>query len=248
MENMKFFQEIEYQKELGSTGLGSIIKNMLKSTKVIHVTNINVENVHDLYENACKTIGKIIPMEEDLVTGNKTQCLWTDIRYLPKVSDSFSHSNTRQPLHTDGSYESNAPNISMFYCIEQAKFGGATVFIDGEVLYEFIKEDRPEILYRLQNIPVLFSKGNDSKEKPIFNSNRWTWNYYRASCQHDKDLVKDFHDLLESRIVNSGILHHVNLKRNEAVLFQDEKVIHGRNAFVGNRWLKKTGIIWEEHG
>lgn len=244
---MKFFQQVEYQQELRSVGLGNIIKNMLKSTKVIHVTNVDAKNVHEFYEDACKIIGEVSPMEEDLVTGNKTQRLWTDIKYLPTMSNSFSHSNTRQPLHTDGAYERNAPNISMFYCIEQAIFGGATVFIDGEVLYEFIKEDRPEMLYRLQSIPVLFSKGNDSKEKTIFNSNKWTWNYYRASCQYDYNLVKDFHDLLETRIINSGILYNINLKNNEALFFQDEKVIHGRNTFVGNRWLKKTGIMWDDY-
>jgi alpha-ketoglutarate-dependent taurine dioxygenase len=41
-----------------------------------------------------------------------------------------------------------------------------------------------------------------------------------------------------------GVLTNINLKKGDAVFFNDELILHGRNAFIGDRWLKKGGLTW----
>ena len=67
------------------------------------------------------------------------------------------------------------------------------------------------------------------------------WNYFRAEkC----NVVEDFHAFLENRIVQMGLLSNVSLRKGDAVFFNDQQVLHGRNAFIGERWLRKGGIKW----
>ena len=48
--------------------------------------------------------------------------------------------------------------------------------------------------------------------------------------------------MLENKIVGGGLLTAVYLKPGEAALFQDDRILHGRNSFYGNRTLIKGGF------
>lgn len=220
---------------------GTAIKGLFKEFAVIHVTGEPFESQEPYWLSQASQIGSLVIMDEDKTTGNKTGNFWIDIRYDPEYPNLFVHANTRQPLHTDGSYESQAPNISFFYCIEAADLGGATTFVPIATVQKALAAEYPELLARLESEPVLFSKGNDSKCVPIFCEGRCNWNYFRTD---KSELPQRFHNYLEDRIINMGVVYPVSLRPGEAVFFRDELVLHGRNAFLGNRWLRKGGIQW----
>ncbi len=230
---------------------GHIIKDALleDDVKCIHVKpceqfsydiiNKKFISFHNFWAECAKRIGELVPMEEN-VDGNKTGNIFTDIKYpWHQESKSFSHSNTRQPLHTDGSYEAKSPNISYFFCLEEPLYGGSTIFVSLEDLKNYISLHDSDLLNKLQNTIVTHYKGNDYKVRPILQENRLTWNYFRCeSCK----LRDEFHDFLEKYVVDGNLYESVKLKVGEALFFKDEEMLHGRTAFLGSRWLVKGGI------
>lgn len=234
---MSYVQKIKAENNTQS--MGQAIKRLLDLDylKVIHV--VDGPNDENFWAETSNHIGALAPMEEDQ-QGNKTGRPFTDIKHPWHInSNSFSHSNTRQPLHTDGSYESNAPNITFFSCLEAPVFGGKTTFLELKALKFYLEEYDRNLLERLQNEIVTHGKGNDSKTKTIICDNKLTWNYYR--CEPCK-LRDDFHHFLENYVVGGELTDGIALLPGEALFFKDEDILHGRTSFIGRRWLIKGGI------
>lgn len=217
--------------------------------KIVHLKHVRhkEQDLLKFYNDLFESLGEAIPMDEDLSSENKTGNKWIEIRYDPSFPNSYRHSNTRQPLHTDGSYESNPPNINFFFCIEKAKVGGATTFIDSRELARCLKIFDSSFFEELHNTNLTFSKGNDSKTRPILMADgddyRLAWNYFRATPK-DTEICLKFHNFLERKIVDGGVLMPIILDVGEAVFFNDEKILHGRNSFIGQRFLYKGGFKW----
>lgn len=222
------------------------LKSLLQTFKTVHLEDVPYKNddLLKFYNDLLPQLGTSVPMDENVSNGNKTGANWIEIKYDPSYPNSYRHSDTRQPLHTDGSYESNAPDINFFFCIEKARVGGATTFIDSRQVVSVLEEYDSKLLESLMNTPVTFSKGLDSKVRPIIVQSGqdyiMTWNYFRATTE--KELCERFHYFLETKIVDGGQLKPVMLEVGEAVFFNDEKLLHGRNSFIGNRCLLKGGI------
>ena len=118
-------------------------------------------------------------------------------------------------------------------------------------------DGQQELIDRLLSTHVCFSKFEFSKTRPILIKEGDDWrinyNYYCGDANNSaevKKLIKDFFDFLETRIQNSGIFTAVELKIGEAVFFNDERVLTGRNAFFattpGERKLVKGTITeWQ---
>lgn len=230
---MKFIKKIKFKSF-------EDIKSSLNNCFVLHaIPELEIEP-QSFYLELINYIGKPFYSEEDFVTKNKTGNLWSDIKYIKEKASSFSYSNTRQPFHTDGSYESNSPDISFFYCIQRSDFGGATTFIDTVILTKCLSLFDNKLLERIKNTKINHFKGNDKKISYILDkNNNWNWNYYRAE---KNEVVEDFHYFLEEIIYKSGIYESVFLNPSEALFFWDKKVLHGRNSFLGDRHLIKAGI------
>ena len=104
-----------------------------------------------------------------------------------------------------------------------------------------MKHENNDLLQTIKTTKVKFSKGNDFKITEILNEETCNWNFYRAE---NLPLVHAFHDYLENRIINMGLTTNIQLAKGDAIFFRDNLVLHGRNAFIGDRWLKKGGISW----
>ena len=214
------------------------ITDAIKDHKVLLVRNESEEK----YLEVASKIGKMIPIYEDATTGNKTGGVFTDIKYDPQKSSSFSFSSTRQPFHTDGSYEKNAPDITFFFCRESAKHGGLTLFLNNEILIDLIPSS---LMKDLLSIPVRHTKGNDEKIRPILVHQEklsWNWNFFRAEKNEENQRMIDEWKCLLDHVEQSQISDGVKLSPGDAVFFWDEDQLHGRTAFFGNRWLIKGGI------
>jgi alpha-ketoglutarate-dependent taurine dioxygenase len=244
---MKLLQEMSY-----ADGIGKEIRECLKTTKVVLLSGYREGDLLGFYDRLSDEIGEWVPMDEDVETEQKTGAKWIEIKYDPGLPNSYRHSSTRQPLHTDGSYESGAPEVSFFYCIKAAPAGGATTFIDSEQLLKVLNLYCPDLYRRCHEVPVTHAKGNDSKTKPIISEDVHgtvlTWNYFRVmeTTPDVTRLRQDFHHFLEEKVVGGGLCFPCPLQPGEAVFFNDERLLHGRNAFVahnvGDRYLLKGGL------
>ena len=221
------------------------------TTFVIHKYTQNdiviVKNVNrDEYEQIMIRLGDIVALDEDPYSLNKTGERFIDIQYDKNMGGfSYRHSNKHQPLHTDGAYESAPSDICSLFCIEKANFGGATLFVSQKQIIDILSIYDVNMLDSLKEEQVLFEKGNDSRMSRIIDGDNINWNYFRVSKSNPPKIIKlckKFHTFLEEYIMMGGICERVLLKQNQAVFFRDNRWLHGRYSFVGNRYLIKGGI------
>lgn len=233
----------------------------LRTTKVLHYTNVPVlqtTDVHqkdaqlrDFYLKLSNGAGALMQRDEKFDTGEPTNEFWLDITYVEEKSKlTFRHSNTRQPLHTDGAYVGFQLDISFFFCLQYAEIGGATTFIDGDQVAYILNKYEPQLYSDLTTAEVLFDKGdNMHKKSKIIDFDAegilLNWNSFRVSDKNTpevKEMCLAFHEFLEKKVVEGGLLTPLYLKTGQAVFFHDMRLLHGRNAFYGSRSLMKGGI------
>lgn len=253
MENSKlnFLHEVDYESINYDS---SIARDLLKKNKVLVLRNYTLkQDISEWFDIFSEELGTIINMDEDLYTGEPTGKRWISISYDKSNPDKYRSAPVRQPLHTDYSYIPVDNNIQFFFCKSRAEKGGATTFIDVNDIVELLKLDgKTELLNKLMDIPIRHQKAERFKEKPIIqlidDEYHINWNYYPALTGNgDASLIEDFHQFLETRIVNSGLIHEVLLDKNDCVFFHDELLLHGRNSYFatykGQRELMKGTIL-----
>lgn len=240
---MKFFTQFRQDQDTFS--------EVFKQHKVVHVLENKLTDVDTYFRFLSKECGIPLIYEEDPVTGYIDVNKWTEIKYEPEKSkDAYKSSNKSQPLHTDYGYFSFEIYAAFFYCVTQAEFGGATTFIDVDTVVNALESVNPQLLRHIQEQKIHFGRKDNAlahNDDFILQKDRlgWkiNWNYYRALGDlKNKTLIEDFKDFLDNYIEKSGELKELKLKPGEGVFFQDRRVLHGRNSFIGNRQLNKGGI------
>lgn len=245
-----FFNQLAFQ---GNDNFIPTLKERLNQYKVVHLSQVpNSVDLFNFYGQLNQSLGHLIRKGEDLEqqTGF-TNNQWLDVRYDPRHANTYRHSNTRQPLHTDGAYITSFNfDIVFLFCTEQATSGGETVFVDADDLVALLKNKAPDLLDQLQRREVIFGKGNFGikKEKIIDRDDRgWllNWNHHRIAADNSnaiKEMTATFHHFLETEIVETERFTPVLLKKGECVYFTDRRVLHGRKAFQGDRCLIKGAL------
>lgn len=232
---------------------------LLENNKVTLVRDYNLATPPlDFFEHFSDQLGHIFNMDQDLLTGKSTGKRWIPISYDPNVPDKYRSAPVAQPLHTDASYRETVDNINFFFCESQAELGGATTFIDSNYVVELLKlAGEGQLLDELMSTRVVFSKDRRRRVEHIIweedNDLHMNWNYYTVDkTENDAgvlDLVERFHQFLERRIVPSGLVTAVMLRKNDVVFFNDERILHGRQSYFakykGQRSLIKGCIILE---
>lgn len=237
------------------------IEDAVRSSTVVQLIAPRVrEDALGFWERVMAMVGEPQMSGEDSETGfdQDVKQFWMDVRYDPKFETSFRHSKTAQPLHTDGAYHTKLQDVIIFYCQQNAPRGGATTFVDGEDLVEFLEKRRPDLLRQLMTTEVDFSKlGQPGKKRPIIiageNGIDLNWNYYRFARHQDPAVVamcEEFHEFMQTQVVGSPIVLEIILQEGETLLFRDHKVFHGRNSFeaskAGDRWIWKGNVDLRE--
>jgi alpha-ketoglutarate-dependent taurine dioxygenase len=247
---MNFFNSISVEYE--NLDDYCALSDWLTKNKVVVVspTNFPENDLPGFYLQLASHLGTVYLAEETADTEAFLLNKWHQIRYIPgQEAKSYKHSNRAQPLHTDFCALPIKPEISFFYCMQQATFGGSTVFMDNNRLVEILRVFNPNLLRQILTTEVTFRTdiGQNVTSRLIEQDQhvyRINWNYYRLVNEDEtvKAITEDFHFFLEEHIFKSGMLKAVNLKAGEAVFFHDNLVLHGRNSFLGDRWLNK-GVL-----
>ncbi len=255
---MQFIKEIQYVNEAQTT---EELSKALLEYKVVYLSHFPEDkDINLFYESFADSIGEPYNVDEDIITGESVANRWIEISYDPAIQDRYRTAKTGQPLHTDDSYAElfDQKNVQFFYCKSQSAKGGATTFINLDELVECLKLDgEHQLLEDVLSTTVNFEKQGNKKIRKILDKDEKgylaNWNYYcidKNNTPEALQLVEDFHQYLETRIVASGITTAVQLKKGEAVFFHDDRILHGRNAYFatekGERCLVKGKIIFSE--
>ncbi len=246
---MEFIKEVDYSPEIANN-----INSLIGESKVIVIRNVSDDiDLNKYYTDLGHQLGFLLKKDVDPINRKIIHDSWTTIRFDERyIEQTYKHSNKHQPLHTDYCNASIDLSLVLLICQEAAPVGGATFFIDGDQLVSIIKEYNPELYQLLCSQEVIFGFSSpifrntakiidyDSNDELLLN-----WNYAVVSPDNSENVLKMctiFHEFLEEHIVNGGLTTKVYLKKNEGVIFRDKKVLHGRDAFLGNRFLLKGAI------
>jgi alpha-ketoglutarate-dependent taurine dioxygenase len=216
-----------------------------------------VGEVRATYDALLPQIGTPHFLAEDVRAGDRgvqrTGELWFEVRYDPAFPDAYRHSLNAQPLHTDGSYIPTFPNATLMCCVANADEGGETIFIKAEDLVAALRAEQPTLLELLETVPMPHSRSGDHRVHPVIRHEqgelRLNWNYYcvATDCpQAVLDLRERFFAFLRDSPGVARALTAVKLMPGDGVVWKDERVLHGRNAFranaVSERFLWKCAV------
>jgi alpha-ketoglutarate-dependent taurine dioxygenase len=227
--------------------------------KVLHIRapGLEPDQVRDFYDALVPQIGTPCFLAEDVRVGDRnaqrTGALWMEVRYDPQFTNAYRHSANAQPLHTDGSYVPSYPNATLMCCVRNAGDGGETTFISASDLEAALSQEEPELLPRLQAVPIPHERSGDRRALPFLRrvgeETRVNWNYYCVAADAPAEALalreRLFAWLRDSPAVARAIVP-VKLTTGDAVTWRDESVLHGRNAFrahvIAERFLWKCAV------
>lgn len=247
---MQTLHRLTIDPDTDSKHAAALIRAQLDQSYALHVVGLVPDDPRAYWNEVTDNMGRAHDLAE-LPDGTKTGEKWMEIRFDPSIPNAYRHSKNAQPMHTDGSYISDAPAILCFYCVAQAPTGGATVFISGPELVATLREKAPNLLERLMTTPVRFSKAHDAKRRPIIQEPApgevvLTWNYHCVDDPPNAELAEAFHEFLTEHVVKPERVHGVRLQPGDALFWWDERSLHGRRAFqatqANERFFWKTGI------
>jgi alpha-ketoglutarate-dependent taurine dioxygenase len=238
-----------------SLAAAPILENW-RTCKVIHIKapGLTEELVRDFYEDLLSNLGTPLYIAEDVRAGDRNSqrisALWTEVRFDPTLPLGYRHSNNAQPLHTDGSYVSAYPNGSLMCCVRNKSVGGETIFIDASDLVQVLQEEAPDLLAALKSVLVTHARSGDSRTllviRPDNDRIRLNWNYYcvaEDSSNEVQALRERFFQFLGSSPGVRRALVSLRLDTGDAVIWKDDEVLHGRNAFTAS--IASERFLWK---
>jgi len=216
-----------------------------------------LDDVWRTYDTFLPLIGTPHYLAEDVRVGDRgvqrTGGLWMEVRYDPRFPNAYRHSLNAQPLHTDGSYIPSFPNATLMCCVASANHGGETIFITAEQLVAAMRAECPDLLDALESVVMPHARSGDRRALPVVRRVdgvvRLNWNYYCVASDCPPRVLelreRLFAYLRDSPAVRAAIVP-VKLAPGEAVVWKDERLLHGRNAFLASdaseRFLWKCAV------
>lgn len=224
----------------------------LASTGLIIVTD--VPQVEDEVERIAQSIGPI----QHTFYGRT----W-DVKSKPQA-ENVAYTSQFLGLHQDLMYHSPVPKIQLLHCLENSCAGGESLFSHGVRAAHELRLTAPRLYETLVKNPTYFHyqknghhhffrhptivesvpgyPGTTYWAPPFQSTFRKMVGTDFATLRQWKQAATVFKELLES----PRNMIEVKLKPGECVIFDNRRVLHGRNEFAadsgGSRWLKGTYI------
>jgi alpha-ketoglutarate-dependent taurine dioxygenase len=246
---------LTFQPEESPENVAAAFLDAWPSAKVVHIKGPRPGgDVREFYTRFFELVGYPLGLAEDATIGDRnaqrTGEVWFEVRYDPAVPDAYRHSANAQPLHTDGSYIPNFPNAGFLACQSMPDEGGATTFVDSESIVAALRSEAPELLKRLETLPIPHSRSGDRRVEPAI---RWyrgeplvNWNYYCVDASAGAEVLalrEAFSEFLRSSPDVQADIERVKLAPGEAVLWKDDRVLHGRDSFDAKK--KSDRFLWK---
>jgi gamma-butyrobetaine dioxygenase len=164
------------------------------------------------------------------------------------ATDPANLADTAQALepHTDNPYRDPVPTLQLLHCVRNAGEGGETFFLDGFALARWLRETRPEDFACLARHPVSFAftaAGGERYEtrRPILRLTAdgdiaAVYANHRAlgTVDFEAGTVARWYEAYLALMAEAGA--HARqwstvLEPGEIVIFDNERILHGRAAF-----------------
>jgi alpha-ketoglutarate-dependent taurine dioxygenase len=226
--------------------IGDILEPVWNHFMVYNIYNVPEFDHIKGYEEVAEKFGTIRlchPVNDKSTNFSKSR----DIKYNPDIYHYFA-SNTRQPLHTDYAYyrEGESPDWLILYCQYPSEWGGITSLISTKTMSKILSKYNPELLEKIK-IDVTYKYNGEDGDKIhdifLYDGKFINWNYWQIKEEFNDEKVmevrEEFFRFLEDVLVD-GSIYDVSKEWNprDCVIFNDHLVLHGRSAFLGDRWLK----------
>jgi gamma-butyrobetaine dioxygenase len=171
-----------------------------------------------------------------------------DVRTVPDP-DNLAYSDLGLGLHTDNPYREPVPGFQALHTLLAASEGGDSLFADGIALAEHLRRERPDAFERLTRTPVRFRYRSRSAElaaeRPLialdctgavravhYNSRSIApLELPAADCPAYYAAYRWFAALLRE----PRFQLRARLGAGELVLFDNQRILHGRTAFASAR-------------
>jgi gamma-butyrobetaine dioxygenase len=159
------------------------------------------------------------------------------------------------PLHTDLTNQELPPGYQFLHCIANDATGGGSVFADGVAMAEALREQDPDAFGLLATIPVPFRFHDADYDirvhRPVINLthdgavHEIKWNAHLAGVfDMPAEVMEDYYRAYRAfmALTRDASFHLTQkLKAGEMVVFDNRRVLHGRQAFdpaTGRRHLQ----------
>jgi hypothetical protein len=137
-------------------------------------------------------------------------------------------------------------------CVRNAAHGGETVFLDSVDLVRILKDEAPDLLASVKSTKVTHARSGDTRVLPIIRDDngvtKVNWNYYCVADDRAEILAlrEEFFRFIQCSPGVKAKLVGVKLNTGDAVVWRDDEVLHGRNAFsaskASDRFLWKCAL------
>ncbi|CAG7565677.1 unnamed protein product [Fusarium equiseti] len=189
-----------------------------------------------------------------------------DVRAKPDA-ENVAYTSGYLGLHQDLLYLESPPAIQLLHCMENSCSGGESLFSDGYYAGKLLSEQPAREWRTVQslsrvNVPYHYKKHGYlyRQRRPILDRGRedsalqnvyWSPPFQKQFPTLTPDLRQwlEAAKLFERLINDRDAMYEIKMKPGECVLFDNLRVMHGRNQFDvggGSRWLRGAYISQED--
>ncbi|KAK0383664.1 hypothetical protein NLU13_9575 [Sarocladium strictum] len=186
-----------------------------------------------------------------------------DVRAKPNA-ENVAYTSEYLGLHQDLLYLANPPKIQILHCLENSCTGGESLFSDahriGHLLAHFPESEavkallKRRVTYGYEANGFAYQRSYDANlvtKNGIFHKLWWSppFESHHGHLEVNHHTIQGTH-LLETLLNAPESVYERKMEPGECVLFDNRRVLHGRNAFDaqggGSRWLRGAYISTQD--
>jgi len=159
--------------------------------------------------------------------------------------NNLAYTSVALPLHTDLPNQEVPPGYQFLHCLANEATGGGSVFADGFAMAEDLRADNPEAFRLLCEVPIPFrfhdGEADIRVHEPVITLDRSgavieiRYNAHLAGIfDMPADIMADYYRAYRAYMARTRDPRYhltLKLKAGEMVVFDNRRILHGREAF-----------------
>lgn len=220
-----------------------IIKNIGKNSEKIKLNTIRFSKFFGelIAQNSKGT--KIVSVKPNI---NKLKKL---TKYKAKNTLRYHQTNIGGSIHSDGPQLNTPPKYIIMSCLNQSNQGGKSIIVNTKKIYNYLKNNKPNILRVLKNKFFFEKRGFHTKKskvlkKPIFDGNkknfkfRYLKEYILAGHKLKNVPVSkkkyDSMKIIDKMLSSKRYQEKYKLRMGDMIILNNNILAHGRTGFSIN--------------
>lgn len=183
-----------------------------------------------------------------------------DVKSKPEPNN-LAYTSLALPLHTDLANQEFVPGNQFLHCYLNQAEGGQSRFVDAMSIVDQFKQDHPDYYQLLCDLPVPFRFVDDDNDiryhRPIINLSSQgkfkglTFNAHIADvADFAAEMLYDFYAAFRQLMIaikQSQWQIEYQLQSGEMVIFDNQRILHGRASFNPNSGARHLRGYYIEH-